>query len=302
MAYGSCHNTGCASAGCGGRLDHNVSIYSSPDLTSGSWTYVSDLLPYGTRLSGTYYRPKVVQNPATKKWVFWVNVLPRATWNASVDFTKSSYLVATADAPQGPYSVKVQNASTKYGQGGDFSLFVDPDGGAGYLIYTSLAEAHSISIAPLTADFTHTVPAKNTAFLDGTNHTRCFEAPAMFKRDEVYYVMVSECSCFGIGGADACENDEFELKTRNFYQNQTKRRPFVFKMMNFADGCTLRSTRWARSLGAPTSAMLRSPSRTTCLRRRLRMVGRRTFGRATGGNRRPTARRHTTSSANPVAT
>jgi hypothetical protein len=107
MAYGACHNTGCASDECGGRLDHNVSIYTSPNLTSGSWSYVADLLPYEQRLSGTYYRPKVVWNPATKKYVFWVNVLPRASWSAPVDFTKSSYLVATADAPGGPFTTQV---------------------------------------------------------------------------------------------------------------------------------------------------------------------------------------------------
>ena len=120
MAYGSCHNKGCASDDCGGRLDHNISIYSSPNLTSGSWSYVADLLPYDKRLSGTYYRPKVVFNPKTKKYVFWVNVLPRASWSAPVDFSKSSYLVATSDSPGGHYTVAVQNATTKFGEGGDF--------------------------------------------------------------------------------------------------------------------------------------------------------------------------------------
>lgn len=37
MAYGPCHNTACATAQCGGRLDHNISLYTSPDLASGSW-------------------------------------------------------------------------------------------------------------------------------------------------------------------------------------------------------------------------------------------------------------------------
>ena len=90
MAYGSCHNVGCASDSCGGRLDHNISIYSSPNLAGGSWTYVADLLPYATRLSATYYRPKVVFNPRSKEYVFWVNVLPRSSWSSPVDFTKSS--------------------------------------------------------------------------------------------------------------------------------------------------------------------------------------------------------------------
>ena len=90
MAYGSCHNVGCASDNCGGRLDHNISIYSSPNLAGGSWTYVADLLPYNKRLSATYYRPKVVFNPRSKEYVFWVNVLPRSSWSSPVDFTKSS--------------------------------------------------------------------------------------------------------------------------------------------------------------------------------------------------------------------
>ena len=81
-------------------------------------------------------------------------------------------------------------------------MFVDSDG-TGYLIYTSLAEAHSISVAPLNADFTESLPANNTAFLPGTDHTGCFEAPALFKRGSVYYALVSVCSCFGVGGADA---------------------------------------------------------------------------------------------------
>ena len=109
--------------------------------------------------------------------------------------------MATAKQPQGPYTTQVKNATTKYGEGGDFSLFVDDDG-AGYLIYTSLAEAHSISIAPLNAEFTQSIPSRNTGFLPGTGHTGCFEAPAMFKRNGVYYALVSVCSCFGVGGAD----------------------------------------------------------------------------------------------------
>ena len=68
------------------------------------------------------------------------------------------------------------------------------DDGSGFLIYTSLAEAHSISIAPLNSAFTQSLPEHNTAFLPGTNHTGCFEAPAMFKRNNVYYALASICS------------------------------------------------------------------------------------------------------------
>ena len=37
-----------------------------------------------------HYRPKVVFNPRSKEYVFWVNVLPRSSWSAPVDFAKSS--------------------------------------------------------------------------------------------------------------------------------------------------------------------------------------------------------------------
>jgi|EP01047_Picozoa_sp_COSAG01_P041131 hypothetical protein len=80
----------------------------------------------------------------------------------------------------GRYQIVVSNATTKYGEGGDFSLFVDNGRAArtsAFLIYTSLSEKHSISIAPLNPDFTESLPGQNTGFLPGTDHSGCFEAP-----------------------------------------------------------------------------------------------------------------------------
>eukprot|EP00039_Didymoeca_costata_P003485 m.68002 g.68002 ORF g.68002 m.68002 type:complete len:412 (+) comp11929_c0_seq2:48-1283(+) len=203
MAYGLCNNLhDCATAACGGRLDHNVSLYSSPDLTSGSWNYEADLLPVSTRVQGTYYRPKVVYNSATGKHVLWINVLPRpGTPAPPPDFTKSSYLVATSSTgPKGPYTIVVKNVTMKHGEGGDFDVFVDDDGKA-YVIYTSLASHHSISIAPLTSDYTESIPGANTDFLPGSTGG-CYEAPGMFKRNDVYYATFGPCSCFGVGGSE----------------------------------------------------------------------------------------------------
>ena len=45
--------------------------------------------------------------------------------------------------------------------------------------------------APLNREYTESIPARNTGFLPGTGHTGCFEAPAMFKRDAVYFVSVA---------------------------------------------------------------------------------------------------------------
>jgi hypothetical protein len=86
MAYGDCKPNGCATPQCGGRLDHNVSLYTSPNLTSGSWVYEGNLLPIPSRPNGVYYRPKVVFNKATGLYVLWVNWMPQG------DFMKSQYV------------------------------------------------------------------------------------------------------------------------------------------------------------------------------------------------------------------
>lgn len=177
-------------------IDHNVSLYTSSDLTSGSWEYRADILPMRIRPMGTYYRPKVVYNPATRRYVLWVNWMPPG------DFKKSQYLTATATSPVGPFTVEELNATTKFIDGGDFCLFVDDDPpNTGYVVYTSLAAGHSISIAPLTHDFLNSIPENNTGFLPGTTGG-CYEAPVMFKREGVYWVFLGPCCCACQAGSD----------------------------------------------------------------------------------------------------
>lgn len=66
---------------CGFRLDHNVSIYSSWDLSSGSWHFHGHAFPYTDRTPGTLFRPTAVFNPNTKKYVLWWNyVHPNMTY------------------------------------------------------------------------------------------------------------------------------------------------------------------------------------------------------------------------------
>lgn len=196
MAYGPCHNTGCASNECGGRLDHNISLYTSPNLTSGSWMYVSDLLPMSSRPNGTYYRPKVIFNAQSNQYILWVNWMPQG------QFSESAYLTASSPHPAGPYTISTKSVATKYAAGGDFSLFVDDDAGnTAYVVYTSLASGHSISIEPLAADYLSSVATENSGFLPGTTGG-CYEAPAMFKRNGTYWVLLGPCSCFGASGSD----------------------------------------------------------------------------------------------------
>eukprot|EP01090_Pellita_catalonica_P016055 TRINITY_DN4502_c0_g1_i1.p1 TRINITY_DN4502_c0_g1~~TRINITY_DN4502_c0_g1_i1.p1 ORF type:complete len:321 (-),score=22.84 TRINITY_DN4502_c0_g1_i1:40-1002(-) len=189
MDYGNCkeQSHGCSNqtqGACGFRLDHNITLYSSKSLASGSWAYRGNLLPPKIRPSGTYYRPKVIYNAHTQKWVLWVNYLPEGK-----SFLASSYLAATSSNLAGPYTVQSEHIKTKYTLGGDFDIFVEDN--VAYLIYTSLEKNHQISIERLTPDYLASTFA--TSGLFGKSPS---EAPAMFKRNGVYFALFGHTCCF----------------------------------------------------------------------------------------------------------
>ena len=199
VSYGMCEENpsgGCANhttGACGFRDNHSVSIFRSPDLSQGSWSYTGEALPAG-RPEAVYYRPKVLFNQRTNKYVLWVNwreCLPCALY----------YLTATADSPAGPFALAVANVTTRYRDGGDFTVFADEDG-AGYLLYQSRASGHVASVERLSDDFTDSLgavePAKHSSGLFGP---KGIEAPAMFKRNGVYYATVGLDCCFCAAGS-----------------------------------------------------------------------------------------------------
>ena len=81
---------------CGFRLDHNISLYTSPTLESGSWTLAAkNILPTQSRPVGIYAVPNVHYNHRTRSWVLWVNYLFNPT-SAAGEFAHSRYLTATS--------------------------------------------------------------------------------------------------------------------------------------------------------------------------------------------------------------
>lgn len=197
-SYGDCAEqpSGCANTtlgNCGFRLTHTVLAYTSMDLVS--WKLVSDILPYESRPVGVYYRPKVVLCPATGLYTLWVNWLPGG------DFGRSQYLVATSKTPAGPFAVVADNVKTRYATGGDFDILVDDDG-SGYLIYTSLAQNHGISVERLSDDFQRSAAALNASMSSGIFGTAYSEAPSIFRRGGVYYALFGRCCCFCGEGSD----------------------------------------------------------------------------------------------------
>ncbi|WP_426513927.1 family 43 glycosylhydrolase [Dactylosporangium sp. McL0621] len=166
-------------------------VYTSTDLVH--WTdrgYLFDptTATWQTRCNGDTYgcfRPHVVRNAATGQYVLWVNVYDNSV----------GYRVFTASSPIGPFTevavptLAVNNNAPVAGvNNGDHALLVDDDGAA-YLAYTDWRSSGDIVVERL-----------NAAYLSGTGsytrlHQSATEAPALFKRNGIYYITYSDPNC-----------------------------------------------------------------------------------------------------------
>jgi hypothetical protein len=159
---------------------NQYAVYSSPNLKD--WTdegvILKDLPPK------PYYRPYVVYNENTHKYVLWYN-----------DDEKMG--VATADRPEGPFTEQSNDVPLKHRDTGDLGLFVDNDGTA-YVTYSygdggDYKKTFPISKEPiphnqivveqLTADYLGST-GRVTQPVAGNS-----EAPALFRRGDLYYLL-----------------------------------------------------------------------------------------------------------------
>jgi beta-xylosidase len=203
-SYGLCKEpagdsgcTGWHSGSCGFQLNHNVSLYTSPDLSE--WTYRGVVFQMSAaKNQGILFCPKVLFNPKTKKWVLWYNYLPVSGGG----FSQSLYAVATSDTPNGPFQLVNENiTSLAWDDTGDFNLFQD-DNGDGYIIYTAHIVGpgpnHQMSVEKLSDDYLSTLGKQyNSGFFGSSN----VEAPAMFKRNGIYYTVFGQCCCYCQSGS-----------------------------------------------------------------------------------------------------
>lgn len=199
-SYGSCKepsgSNGCADFGvgnCGFRLDHNVSVFTSKDLSS--WTSHAPIFQFlkDHPIPGIMFCPKMLFNKKTSNWVLWYNWI-----DVKFGFAASYYAVAVSKTPLGPFKVVNPNVTTlAWSDTGDFALFSDDDG-AGYIIYTShiqgpWSQTHTMSVEQLTDDYTATRGmSRNSGFFGDT----FVEAPTMFKRNNKYYAVFGHCCCY----------------------------------------------------------------------------------------------------------
>lgn len=170
----------------GFTINNRYRVYSSPDLEH--WTFEGELLE--SPPDGVYYRPYVVYNQITRKYVLWYN------WYSTLWLGKAG--VAVSDSPVGPF--KIVNSDVHLSQApdrlGDGSLFVDDDG-AGYFIYTDIDQNHAIRVERLTADY-----LASTGQFSPVLGSDC-EAPALFSRSGRYFALFDSTCCFCSQGSGA---------------------------------------------------------------------------------------------------
>ncbi|MGO8701919.1 MAG: family 43 glycosylhydrolase [Limisphaerales bacterium] len=170
----------------GFSINNRFRVYSSPDLQR--WTFEGELLQ--SPPDGVYYRPYVVFNPRTRKYVLWYNWYPKL-WDGQNG-------VAASDSPAGPFQIANDNVQLSQSRDhpGDGSLFVDEDG-TGYFIYTVIGQGHAIRVEKLTPDYLASTGETSAVLADGC------EAPVLFRRQQIYYALFDLCCCFCPSGSGA---------------------------------------------------------------------------------------------------
>ncbi len=84
---------------CGFETNHNISIWRTKDLSSGSWEFRGQAIQCA-EMPGcqVLYRPHLVFNPITSLYVLF--------WNYVAPAGYAGYAVATAPSPEGPFTLR----------------------------------------------------------------------------------------------------------------------------------------------------------------------------------------------------
>ncbi|MET7984942.1 MULTISPECIES: RICIN domain-containing protein [unclassified Streptomyces] len=156
-----------------------VDAYRSTDLKT--WEFRNHVLTQSSAAElGTAYieRPKVMYNASTGKFVMWMHK------ENGVDYSEARAAVAVSDTVDGAYTY--QGSFQPLGQymSRDITTFVDTDG-TGYMV-SAARENYDLQIYRLTADYTGIA-----ALVADPWHGGHREAPALFKRGGVYFMLTS---------------------------------------------------------------------------------------------------------------
>ncbi len=169
-------------------------------------------------------RPKVVYNASTKKYVMWMH------WENGSHYGEARAAVASSDTVDGDYTY--HGSFRPYADRGvvdhdrpgymsrDCTLFVDDDGVAYFLSATN--ENYDLNLYRLTPDYLEVDELVATLFPGGHR-----EAPALFKRNGVYFLLTSGSTGWNPNQAK--------------YATSTRLTSGWSSMRNVADGTTFHS-------------------------------------------------------------
>lgn len=167
-----------------------------------------DLWQGGEESGAVIERPKMLYNEKTGKYVIWFHADGKSPFDTTgnSNYAKAKAGIAIADNPAGPYKLLGSflldtDENTSHGwdaEGGhvrDMNLFKDDDGTA-YVMYSSEGNA-VMYIAKLNDEYTGLAVDPSEAELGkdfAIVSTDSREAPAMFKYNNMYYMITSGCT------------------------------------------------------------------------------------------------------------
>lgn len=156
-----------------------VSAYRSTDLKN--WEFRNHVLTEATApelATANIERPKVMYNASTGKFVMWMHK------ENGTDYSEARAAVAVSDTVDGNYTWQGSFRPLGTHMSRDITVFVDTDG-TGYMI-SAARENYDLQIYRLTADYTGIA-----ALVADPWHGGHREAPALFKRGGVYFMLTS---------------------------------------------------------------------------------------------------------------
>ncbi|GLI02021.1 RICIN domain-containing protein [Phytohabitans aurantiacus] len=164
------------------RNDNNtfryVSVYRSTDLRN--WEFRNNVLTQSSAAElnvSNIERPKVIYNSSTGQYVLWMH------WENGSDYGQARVAVATSSTVDGNYTYRGSFRPLGY-DSRDMTVFRDDDGSA-YLISSTRVNA-DLNIYRLTSDYLGVASLVHTLWPGNYR-----EAPAMFKRNGVYFLFTS---------------------------------------------------------------------------------------------------------------
>ncbi|USQ84138.1 RICIN domain-containing protein [Streptomyces phaeoluteigriseus] len=156
-----------------------VDAYRSTDLKN--WEFRNHVLTEASDpelATANIERPKVMYNASTGKFVMWMHK------ENGTDYSEARAAVAVSDTVDGNYAWQGSFRPLGQHMSRDITVFVDTDG-TGYMV-SAARENYDLQIYRLTADYTGIASLVADPWHGGHR-----EAPALFKRGNVYFMLTS---------------------------------------------------------------------------------------------------------------